>query len=199
MTSFQVHTEESAPEASLALLERAKSVFGAVPNLQAVMAESPLLLEGYQTLYDLSSRASFSAVERQVVFLAVSYENACEYCMAAHSFQALKRDAVPAEIVTALREKRPLRDPRLEALRGLAEQLTRERGRLDDDALEALRSAGFTKNQILEVILLIAVKVLSSYTNHLVHTPLDKPFASQRWQKHDHSSIQNQAATAASV
>jgi hypothetical protein len=60
-------------------------------------------------------------------------------------------------------------------------ELTRRNSRLDDDASDALLSAGFVKEHVLELIPLTAVKVLSHYTNHLLNTPLDRDFASQEW------------------
>lgn len=183
MTGFEVHSIETAPEGSAPLLKRAKEIFGAVPNLQAVMAASPALLEGYQLLYELGGKTSFSALERQVIYLSISFENGCNYCMAAHSFQALKRDGVPEEIVRALRENLPIDDTKLETLRRFARDFMRHGGHLDAAAHDALISAGYTKQQILELILLTAVKVMSNYTNQVVNTPLDKPFVGFKWEK----------------
>ena len=50
MTDFTLHTEESAPAASKALLTGAKKSYGFVPNLYAAQAEAPALLEGYLSL-----------------------------------------------------------------------------------------------------------------------------------------------------
>jgi len=62
--SFQIHTTETAPEKSKEILEGVKSKLGFVPNLYAVMAESPELLEAYLSISELIDKTSFSPTER---------------------------------------------------------------------------------------------------------------------------------------
>ncbi len=86
MSDLKVHTIESAPEASRPILDKAQKTLGFVPNLYGVLAESPATLEAYVTLGSILDRsASFTATERQIVLLTASFENGCDYCMAAHS------------------------------------------------------------------------------------------------------------------
>lgn len=84
--SFPIHSVDTALEASVPLLESAPGIFGSVLNLMAVMAQSRLLLEGYQQLYSLGNRTHYTVEELQVVYMTISYERDCSYCMAAHSF-----------------------------------------------------------------------------------------------------------------
>jgi len=79
MTTFTVHTIDNAPEASKPILQAVKGAFGFVPNLQANMAESPELLAGYSTLWDLFSKSTLTAHEQQVVYLTSNFENNCHY------------------------------------------------------------------------------------------------------------------------
>ena len=85
MATFTQHTIESAPEASRPDLEAAKKAFGTVPNLFTVMAESPVLLQSYNAIAQLLEQSSLSPPERQIVLLAVSFENNCTYCVTAPS------------------------------------------------------------------------------------------------------------------
>ena len=85
MTKFTVHTTETAPDRSRPLLEGIKKAFGFVPNLYAVFAESPAALQGALAIGDAFSASTLSPVEQQLVALAVSEANDCQFCVAAHS------------------------------------------------------------------------------------------------------------------
>ncbi len=177
---FAVHTVESAPETAKPLLQASRKKYTFVPNLHAVMAEAPTLLGAYQTLADLFGHTGLSVLERQIVLLAISYENGCDYCVAAHSTIATM-EKMPADILQALRDGRPLADAKLEALRSFAATMAAERGWVGDAAVAHLLAHGYTRQTVLEVVLAQGFKVLSNYTNHLAHTPLDLPFQSQAW------------------
>ena len=88
-------------------------------------------------------------------------------------------------ITDALRDETPLPTAKLEALRDFTLSVVRDRGNVNDDAVQAFLDAGFTKRQVLEVILATAQKVMSNYTNHLANTPIDKPFQKFEWHKAD--------------
>jgi len=180
MTDFKIHTMETAPARSRPLLENSLKGFGMIPNLHAVMAESPQTLEAYQTLHSLFQASSLSPVERHVVWLTINVEHACHYCVPAHTGLA-HMDKVAPEIIDALREARPLTDPRLEALRTFTLSALRNRGRVDDAQVNAFLEAGFTRAAVLDVVLGLAQKVLSNYVNHFADTPVDTAFAKFGW------------------
>ena len=89
MTDFTLHTEETAPEASQALLKESQKSFGMIPNLHAVMAEAPGLLEGYQKLHALFLETSFTDEEVTVVWQTINVEHACHYCVPAHTLSLI--------------------------------------------------------------------------------------------------------------
>lgn len=180
MTDFTVHDVSSAPEAAKPLLENSQKNFGFIPNLHGVLAESPETLKAYGLLTDLFGQTSLSAEERNVVWLAVNVEHECRYCVPAHSAIA-KMQGVSAETVTALRDASPLDDPRLEALRAFALQVVRQRGDVSGGDVATFLEAGFTKRNVLDVILGIAHKTISNYANHIAETPSDPAFAGEAW------------------
>ncbi len=183
MTTFQVHTLESAPEPSRALLADAKKAFGRIPNLIGVFAESPALLEAYLKLGQiLEQSTAFDATERQVVLLATSFENGCEYCMAAHSAIAGLQD-VPPDIVQSLRNGTPIADRKLEALRAFTLAVVEKRGWVTEEDVLAFFAVGYTKRHLLEVILGVGFKTLSNFTNHIAKTPVDKQFQKLAWSR----------------
>ncbi|MEL7447599.1 MAG: carboxymuconolactone decarboxylase family protein [Pseudomonadota bacterium] len=180
MTDFTIHTEDTAPEESKALLADSRKAYGMVPGLHAVMAEAPGLLDGYKQLHELFANSSFDNDELTVVWQSINVEHACHYCVPAHTAIA-KSMGVADEVSNALRDQAPLPNARLEALRTFTLTVVRNRGNVDDQAVQAFLDAGFTRRQILEVVLGVAQKVMSNYTNHLAQTPVDAPFRQFDW------------------
>ncbi len=182
MTAFTLHDETNAPDAARPLLAGAKNAVGFVPNLYATLAESPATLEAYLALGKLFSKTSFTPIEQQVIYLAINHENGCHYCMAAHSTLALGVN-IEADTLANLRAGRTLSDPRQEALRRFAVAVVRERGWVQGPELDAFLDAGFTKAQVIEVILAVGHKTISNYLNHVAETPLDAAFQPQAWER----------------
>jgi uncharacterized peroxidase-related enzyme len=173
MNPFTIHTLDTAPEASRDRLATVKANWGFVPKLQATLAESPVALKGYDDLFTLiASEASLTPAEQQVVYQAINVFHGCEYCTAGHTFLSRKA-GVPEDAIQAIRDRTPIADTRLEALRRFAEAVVETRGFAGDAAVDAFLAAGFTRAQVLEVVTIIATKVISNYTNHLTHTPLE--------------------------
>ncbi len=165
------------------VLEKAKAGVGFVPNMYANMANQPALLETYLDGYArFRAEAGFTPAEQEVVFLAISRANACDYCMAAHSMLALNKSGLSAEATEALRDDRPIPDARLEALAQFTRTLVEKRGFIANADAEAFQAAGYTEQHILGVVLALSVKILSNYANHLFHTEVDPVFAEHAWQ-----------------
>ena len=165
----------------MGFLQGEQQAFGFVPNLIGVLAESPAVVEAYLTLAKIFDKSSLSPVERQVAILSISRVNECDYCMAAHSAIA-SMQKVPADVIQAIRNDRPIADEKLEALRSFAATVIEKRAWLSDDDIATFRSAGYSQAQILEVVLAASFKTLSNYANHLAETPLDDAFSSRAWQ-----------------
>ena len=180
---FKVHTEQTAPEASRPILQKVRSNYGMVPNLHGVLAGSPGALEAYVALSQALGNTGLSPAEQQVVLLAVSVENGCTYCVAAHSTVAKGGKLFDDATLKALREGQALPDARLEALRSFTTTVVRERGFAGDAAVSEFLAAGFTPAHILGVVTGVALKTLSNYTNHIAATPLDEAFAGQKWEQ----------------
>ncbi|QDT95883.1 carboxymuconolactone decarboxylase family protein [Gimesia aquarii] len=180
MTQFTRHTAETAPAASKPLVEGAQKTYGFLPNLLATMAESPAMLEGYMTLAGIFDKTSLTETERQIILMTNNRLNGCIYCMAAHTTISQMK-GVPEDVITALRENTPIADAKLEALRVFAEKVNTSRGWPDESDVQALLSAGYSKQTVFDVILGTGLKVLSNYTNHVAKTPLDDAFVSNAW------------------
>jgi uncharacterized peroxidase-related enzyme len=182
MVDFTFHNADSAPAEAKPLVEKAESNFGFLPNILAGMAEAPALLEGYMTLSGIFDKTSLSAIERQLILLTVSYENACDFCMAAHTGGA-KRARMDDAHIEALRNGKGLDDPKLETLRVFTRKVVTNRGWVDDADVQRLLDAGYTKQNVLEVIVGVGLKTISNYTNHIIGTPLNPQLEPLKWDK----------------
>lgn len=182
---FTYYDQDNAPEASRALMDQSKSLFGMLPNMHRVLAEAPASYEAYNTTYRLFTQATqFSALEAQVVLMTANYENRCHYCMAGHSW-GMTAMKVPPKIIEALREGRPLENSKLEALRVFARQLLEHRGHIGDQQLQAFLDAGYSRRQALEVLCGLAAKLISNFTNALAHTEIEPALTSYVWRHPD--------------
>ena len=179
---FSLHTVATAPAASAAILNAVGAAWGFVPNLHGVLAESPAALEAYGVLWTLAEKTAFTPAERNIAYLAIIFENGCEYCMAGHSGLS-RMQGVPAEHIAAIRENRPLSDRRLEVLRAFAGKITRNRGVVSEADVAAFKAAGFTNQSILDLLVLGAAKLISNYTNHLAQTPNDAFMTGNEWKR----------------
>jgi AhpD family alkylhydroperoxidase len=183
MAQFKFHDPASAPAASKPLLEGAIRQLGFLPALYAGLAESPTALKLYLDTSQAFAGSSLSPVEQQVVLLAVSVANGCEFCVAAHSFIARNMLKVPSPVVDGLRAAGRLADPRLQALSHFTRRVVAERGWVPDTAVDEFLAAGFTRAQVLDVVVGVSHKTLSNYANHLLKTPTNAEFAAETWTK----------------
>ncbi|NIR44231.1 MAG: carboxymuconolactone decarboxylase family protein [Gemmatimonadetes bacterium] len=181
MSKFTIHTIDSAPADSKELLEDAKDQFGFVPNLLGELAAAPTALRAYMTLNGFLEETSFSPVEQQLIITAVSVANSCEYCVAAHS-AGLKQAGLPDEEIDAVREGRSLSDSKLEALRQFVARVVENRGFIEESDLQDFVDAGYSRDQFYEVLVGVAMKTLSNYTNHIAETPLDEQLEPFAWE-----------------
>lgn len=177
---FQIHTKETAPEASRATLEATAKKYGFLPNLFGVLAESPTAVQAYAAINKAIEQSALSPVEQQVVTLTVSATNDCAYCVGAHSTVA-QMVHMPQDILAALRDQRPLSDRKLDALRTLTLSVLEHRGWVPEEDLDRFTEAGYARRHILDVITVLTLKTLSNYVNHIAQTPLDPQFAAQAW------------------
>lgn len=182
MSDYTLYTQETAPDAAKPLLENSMKGFGFVPNLHGVMAESPAVLEAYQTMSGISAKTGLNAVERQVVYQVNNFEAECRYCVAAHTTISAF-DKVPEDVTAALRAGTALPDAKLDALAVFTKAMRNNFGKVTEAETAAFIAAGYTKAHVLDVIVLIATKVLSNYTNKVAETPVDDRFQANAWEK----------------
>lgn len=174
MSYFPVHTIEKAPSASVPLMQKLQEQAGLVPNLAATMAGAPPLLEAFMNLRALAARGPLSAAERELLSIAVAGEIACRYCFAAHSTFAQKVGAAPDHIA-AVRSGQAMGDAKQQALLRFARAVARREGA--PAAARDLVRAGYTPEQVLEVLVALAVPMLAGMVDGVAEVEVDAPFA----------------------
>lgn len=164
------------------VLEKALKQVGFIPNMYGYMVNSPALLDTYLFGYNqFRTESGLNPAEQEVVFLTISRENACHYCVAAHSLIADAFSKVPLDVTDAIRNGTEIPDAKLEALSHFTKVLLDSRGHPCKTEVAAFIAAGYTETHVLSILLAISVKTLSNYANHLFETPLDDMFKPREW------------------
>lgn len=181
-SSLPHRTPDDPDPAVSSQLKAVQQGMGMVPNMYAGMVNLPALLDTYSHGYTkFRAEAGFTPVEQEVVFLTISRLHECHYCVAAHSFVADMISKVPAEVTDAIRNDQPIADGKLQALRAFTHVMAESRGNPSSAEAHAFLAAGYTETHMLAVILAISVKVISNYSNHILHTEMDAGFAARAW------------------
>ena len=172
--TVNVPTRDEVSPANQAIFDNLKKQLGSVPNLYATFAHSGQALATYLALQ--AAKSSLSAKEREVVNLAVSEVNGCEYCLAAHIVIAGKFGYNDPQMLE-LRSGRASFDPRLDALARLVHNVTLERGHADPALVEAFFDAGWTKENLIDVIVAVGDKTITNFLHGTTRVPVDFPAA----------------------
>jgi alkylhydroperoxidase family enzyme len=180
MPNYPVHTIASAPEKAKPALEQLLKAFGVLPNLPAVIANSPKLINSLVALFAQVHSPGLSEAENQIVLLTDAVTNSSTYAVAFHTTLALQQ-GISSEETTAIRERRLPTDKRFAALSKLAKTLIEKRGHLSEQELDSFTAAGFTKEQVFEVIAIVAASTITNYVGTIANPPLEDPFRQFAW------------------
>ncbi|MBO0798581.1 MAG: carboxymuconolactone decarboxylase family protein [Blastocatellia bacterium] len=181
MSNYPINTIASAPENSKPALEQLQQAFGHLPNLAAAIANSPKLINSLAGIFQQVHTGSLTEQEIQIVLLTNAVANSSMYAVAFHTTLALKQ-GVRSEETGAIRERRVPTDKRFAALSTLAKTLIEKRGHLSEQELDSFIAAGFTKEQVLEVIAIVAASTITNYAGTIANPPLEDPFRQYAWQ-----------------
>jgi uncharacterized peroxidase-related enzyme len=174
MSRLSIPALEAAPAASRPLLDAVKAKLGTVPNMMKLLGVSPAALEGYLSLSGALDKGRLDARLRESIALTVAEFNGCDYCLAAHSFIGKNLVKLSDEQVAQARDARAA-DPRTGAALRFAQRVASDRGRVTDADLVTLRAAGFDDAETVEIVLHVALNVLTNYLNNVARTDVDFP------------------------
>lgn len=172
-------TIDAAPEGSRPLLEAVKQQLGVAPNLFRMVASSPAALEGYVGLIGALGKGTLPAATHERVALAVAEANRCDYCLSAHTYLGRNVAKLDDAEMTANRNGMS-NDPKADAAVRFARIVMERRGHVSDDDLRAVKAAGYTDAQIIEVVQHVALNTWTNYINSVAQTVIDFPVVAAR-------------------
>ena len=174
LSKFQIHTIESAPEASQEALKIVQQNNGFIPNLIGVLANAPTALETYRTVGAINQRNSLTPTEREVVQITAAVSNGCDFCVAGHTAISIKQIKMPDDVLQALRKTSPITsDAKLDTLARFTLAVINTKGKVGEQLLNEFLNAGYTTQNALDVVLGVSLASLCNYANNLAQTPIN--------------------------
>lgn len=174
MNTFNVPTRNQVSENNQAIFDNLNKALGFVPNLYATYAHSETALENYLNLSN--AKTSLSSKEKEVINLAVSEVNNCVYCLSVHTAIG-KMNGFTDDQILELRAGEASFDHKLDTLAKLAKNITKNRGKTNQDVVENFLNAGYTKGNLVDTIVLVGDKTISNYLHSTTQIPIDFPVA----------------------
>jgi AhpD family alkylhydroperoxidase len=172
MTQFNVPTRDDVSPANQALFDNLKKGLGFVPNLYATLAYSEHALGNYLAFQN--AKSSITGKAREVVNLVVSEVNQCEYCLAAHTVIGKMHGFTDAQVLD-IRSGTARFDSKLDALARLVKSIAVERGHADPVLIDAFFAAGWTRENLVDAIMIIGDKTVTNYLHGVTRVPVDFP------------------------
>ncbi len=172
-------TVADAPEASRPLLDAVAQQLGSVPNMFRAIATSPQALEGYLSLSGALGKGTLPAATRERIALAVAEVNGCNYCLSAHTYLGRNLAKLDDAEITANRNGAS-NDPKADAAVRFAAKVATERGHITDGDFAAVKLAGYTDAQVVEIVQHVALNVWTNFFNEVFKTEIDFPVVEAR-------------------
>lgn len=173
MSRISVPSRDAAPSASQPILEAVNKQLGVVPNLFRLVAISPAALSG-MTAFSGALGKTLDVKTRERIAIATAQVNGCDYCLSAHTYLGLNLAKISPEEIAANR-KGTSTDPKADAAVRFASKVAQLRGKVSDADLAAVKLAGFTEAQVIEIVAVVAENFLTNLINNVVDTEIDFP------------------------
>ena len=173
MSRLTIPARDDVPQASKPILDAVHKQLGVVPNMFRLIAASPAALQGFTGNNGALAR-TLDVKTRERIALAVAQVNNCDYCLSAHSYLGLNLAKITPEEI-ALNRKGESGDAKADAAVRFAAKVVRERGRVSDGDIKAVRDAGFSDGQIVEIIAVTAENIFTNLLNVVAQTDIDFP------------------------
>jgi len=179
MSRLNIPAVEQSPDASKPLLDAVKKQLGVVPNMMKLIGNSPAALEGYLSLNGAVAKGKLSGQLREQIALATAEYNGCDYCLSAHSYLGSNVAKLSGDEIEAARNGRSS-DAQADAALRFARKVAESHGRVSDADLALLRIAGFDDAAVIEIVVNVALNVLTNYVNNVAQTDIDFPKVSAK-------------------
>ena len=180
MNRIAIPIAAQTPAAAQPLLAAVHQQLGVVPNLMKVLGHSPAALEGYLSLHSALAKGTLDIKTGERIALAIAEINACGYCLSAHTYMG-KHVAKLDDAELVANRHGTSSDPKAAAAVHFATRVALERGHVSDVEVQAVKAAGYTEAQLVELVLHVALNTLTNYVNEVAQTEIDFPLAKPSW------------------
>lgn len=178
MPRLAIPARDDVPEASKPILDAVHKQLGVVPNMFRLIAQSPAALQGFAANNGALGK-TLDVKTRERIALAVAQVNGCDYCLSAHSYLGLNLAKISPEEI-ALNRKGQSGDAKADAAVRFAAKVVRERGQVTGTDVDAVRDAGFSDAQIVEILAVTAENIFTNLLNIVAETEIDFPVVQAR-------------------
>jgi uncharacterized peroxidase-related enzyme len=178
MSRLAIPARDDVPDASRPILDAVQKQLGVVPNMFRLIAQSPAALQGFTANNGALGR-TLDVKTRERIALAVAQVNGCDYCLSAHSYLGLNLAKITPEEI-ALNRRGASGDAKADAAVRFAAKIVQERGHVSAADIQAVRDAGFTDAQVVEIVAVIAENVFTNLLNVVADTDIDFPVVHAR-------------------
>ena len=166
-------TLETAPESTKPILEQFNASLGRLPNFFGTLGHSAAATNAFVGLKEAIAKGSLGDSLGESLAMAIATESSCGYCQAAHNAIGKMVGVSDEERQKNLAGQSD--DPRTQAAITFAQSVVEKRGWADDADVQAVRDAGFSDSDILEIVTIVSLNLFTNYVNHLSGTEIDFP------------------------
>ncbi len=166
MKQFTFYTLDNAEGDNKVILDKVQNKYGFIPNLFGYMAEAPYTIDAYAYLNQMLEKSDLTPAQQQIALLTVSHYHDCHFCTTAHRAFGKMNKSNP-QTISAIMMNEEIDDTKDRAMVKFIVKTLDKRGWVDNDDLLAFYDAGFSRRNVYDLILVISIKTLSNYANHL--------------------------------
>jgi uncharacterized peroxidase-related enzyme len=175
MSRLSAPNHESDTGPSDQVYAQIKKAIGSVPNtFAAIAAHGPAAPKSVLAADAVLATGTLTKRDQEVIKLVISVAGGCDYCVAAHSHLA-KLAGVKPDILKLIREGQSTGDAKRDALVGFVRELAQSSGTVSDDDFAAIKAAGYSDAQLVEISLAFATTVFTNVFNRINDTEIDFP------------------------
>jgi uncharacterized peroxidase-related enzyme len=175
MSRLSVPNLESDAGPSGQVYAQIKKAIGSVPNtFAAIAAHGPAALKAVLAADTVVAAGTLTKRDQEVIKLVISAAGGCDYCVAAHSHLA-GLAGVKAEVLKQIREGQSTDDAKRDALVRFVRKLAQSSGTVSDADFAAIKAAGYSDAQLVEISLAFATTVFTNVFNRINDTEIDFP------------------------
>lgn len=174
MTRLKALSPEEVTGKTKELFNAVQGKLGSVPNMMRTMGNSPAVLEGYLNFSGALSHGTLGAKIGELLALTIAESNSCDYCLAAHTFIGEKLVKIDKSVLGAARTGNTT-DAKTNAALQFAKTLVSKSGLVNDEDVNAVKTAGFSDGEVGEIVAHVALNILTNYFNNTANTEIDFP------------------------